>query len=290
MTQAGVEKAIKARKAVVVAAGGFEFNNGDGSRTSSTSPECYSYGSPHNTGETIKMCWDAGAAPRNMAVIAAPTYRSAGVLPGYKGALALADTIERRCVHHGRPQQQAVRRRVPPARHRHPEQGHRRPRRHDHRTPAQEIRDGAYVQQAPARAHALHLRRGRQALDEAVHLGRHLRLGRLRRGLQGQRRQQRRAGQRLDHQGRHHRGARRQDRARPRRAAGDDRPVERVLRRRQGRRSSTSASRRHQGSVHARPAARLVPFTTTGPFYAIAVHRAPSTRRAASSATRSLRS
>jgi hypothetical protein len=37
------------------------------------------------------MGWDAGAAARNMSVIAAPTYRSAGILPGYKGALGLAN-------------------------------------------------------------------------------------------------------------------------------------------------------------------------------------------------------
>jgi succinate dehydrogenase/fumarate reductase flavoprotein subunit len=90
VTQAGVEKAIKARRGVVIAAGGFEFN-ADWVRNFQKITECYSYGSPHNTGETIQMCWDAGAAPRNMAVIAAPTYRSAGVLPGYKGALALAN-------------------------------------------------------------------------------------------------------------------------------------------------------------------------------------------------------
>jgi succinate dehydrogenase/fumarate reductase flavoprotein subunit len=90
VTQAGVEKAIKARKAVVVCGGGFEFNE-EMVRNFQKIPECYSYGSPHNTGETIKMCWDAGAEARNMAVIAAPTYRSAGRLPGYKGALGLAN-------------------------------------------------------------------------------------------------------------------------------------------------------------------------------------------------------
>lgn len=90
VSQAGVEKAIKARKGIVVGAGGFEFNP-EWVRNFQKIPECYSYGSPHNTGESIKMCWDAGAAPRNMAVIAAPTYRSAGVLPGYKGALGLAN-------------------------------------------------------------------------------------------------------------------------------------------------------------------------------------------------------
>jgi succinate dehydrogenase/fumarate reductase flavoprotein subunit len=89
ITQGGVEKAVKARKGVVVAAGGFEFNF-EWVRNFQRISQCYSYGSPHNTGETIAMCWDAGAAARNMAVIAAPTYRSAGVLPGYKGALTLA--------------------------------------------------------------------------------------------------------------------------------------------------------------------------------------------------------
>jgi succinate dehydrogenase/fumarate reductase flavoprotein subunit len=90
VSQAGVEKAIKARKGVVVCGGGYEFNE-EYVRNFQKIPECYSYGSPHNTGETIKMCWDAGAEPRNMSVIAAPTYRSAGVLPGYKGALGLAN-------------------------------------------------------------------------------------------------------------------------------------------------------------------------------------------------------
>lgn len=90
VTQSGVQKAIKARKGVVVAAGGWEFNE-EMVRDFQHIPHCYSYGSPHNTGETIKMCWDAGAAPRNLGVIAAPTYRTAGILPGYKGALALAN-------------------------------------------------------------------------------------------------------------------------------------------------------------------------------------------------------
>ena len=71
-------------------------------------PELYSIGSPHNTGETIKMCWDAGAAPRNMGVVAAPTYRCAGVLPGYKGTIQPRQLHPRRRLHHGRPEQQAV--------------------------------------------------------------------------------------------------------------------------------------------------------------------------------------
>lgn len=94
VTQNGVEKAIKARQGVVVAAGGWEFNK-EWIRNFQKIPDLYSQGSPHNTGETIQMCWDAGAAPRNMSVIAAPTYRCAGVMPGYKGALTLANTASK---------------------------------------------------------------------------------------------------------------------------------------------------------------------------------------------------
>jgi succinate dehydrogenase/fumarate reductase flavoprotein subunit len=90
ITQNGVEKTVKARKAVVVAAGGYEFSP-DMIRNFSHMTHCYSIGSPMNTGETIKMCWDAGAAPRNMGVTAAPTYVSAGVLPGYKSATQIAN-------------------------------------------------------------------------------------------------------------------------------------------------------------------------------------------------------
>ena len=89
--QAGKEKAIKARQGVIVCAGGFEFNK-EWIQNFQHMPDLYSIGGPHNTGETISMCWDAGAAPRNMSVVAAPTYRCAGVLPGYKGTIQLSNT------------------------------------------------------------------------------------------------------------------------------------------------------------------------------------------------------
>jgi succinate dehydrogenase/fumarate reductase flavoprotein subunit len=88
VTQSGKEKTVKARKGVVVAAGGWEFSN-EFTRNFQHMTHCFSIGSPMNTGETIKMCWDAGAAPRNMGVCAAPTYWSAGILPGYKSALQI---------------------------------------------------------------------------------------------------------------------------------------------------------------------------------------------------------
>lgn len=91
VTQGGKEKAIKARKGVIVCAGGFEYNK-EWVQNFQHMPELYSIGGPHNTGETISMCWDAGAAPRNMSVVAAPTYRCAGVLPGYKGTIQLSNT------------------------------------------------------------------------------------------------------------------------------------------------------------------------------------------------------
>ena len=90
VTQSGKEKAIKARQAVVVCGGGWEYNQ-EMVRNFQHMPELYSIGSPHNTGETIKMCWDAGAAPYNMSVVAAPTYWCAGVVPGYKGTIQLAN-------------------------------------------------------------------------------------------------------------------------------------------------------------------------------------------------------
>ena len=91
VTQSGKEKAIKARQGVIVCAGGWEYNP-EMVRDFQHMPELYSIGGPYNTGETIKMCWDAGAAPRNMGVVAAPTYRCAGIKPGYKGTIQLSNT------------------------------------------------------------------------------------------------------------------------------------------------------------------------------------------------------
>ena len=65
-----------------------------------------------------------------MGVIAAPTYRSAGILPGYKGALGLADSISAGAfIMIGRNNKRFIDE-FQPARSRHPEQGQRRPRRH----------------------------------------------------------------------------------------------------------------------------------------------------------------
>lgn len=88
ITQAGKEKTIKARKGVVVCAGGWEFNQ-DWVRNFQHQPHVYSRGTPMNTGEAIAMCADAGAAIRNMGAVCAPANDMAGVLPGYRGAMAL---------------------------------------------------------------------------------------------------------------------------------------------------------------------------------------------------------
>jgi succinate dehydrogenase/fumarate reductase flavoprotein subunit len=89
ITQAGKDVFVKAKKGVAVCGGGYEFSY-EMMRTFQQISHLYSQGSPSNTGETIKMAAQAGAALRNMAVIAAPTYMSAGILPGYKGAIPIA--------------------------------------------------------------------------------------------------------------------------------------------------------------------------------------------------------
>ncbi len=89
--QAGKEIFVKAKRAVCVCAGGFEYNN-QMTRDFQGISELYSQGSPHNTGETIKMCWAVGADIRNMSAIAAPSYLSAGILPGYKASIPINPT------------------------------------------------------------------------------------------------------------------------------------------------------------------------------------------------------
>ena len=90
ITQNGVTKHVKGRKGTVVCGGGWEFNE-EMTHNFQQMVHCYSYGSPYNTGETIKMSWEAGAAPRNMGVCAAPTYVCAGIVPGYKGVIGVAN-------------------------------------------------------------------------------------------------------------------------------------------------------------------------------------------------------
>jgi succinate dehydrogenase/fumarate reductase flavoprotein subunit len=92
VTQAGKEKTIKARKAVAICAGGYEYNE-EWARNFQQMTHLYSIGAPSNTGETIQMAWDAGAQPRNMAVVAAPTYNCA-VVPDYKAPIQLAYTAK----------------------------------------------------------------------------------------------------------------------------------------------------------------------------------------------------
>jgi succinate dehydrogenase/fumarate reductase flavoprotein subunit len=81
----GQEIYVKAKRAVCVCAGGWEFNQ-QMVRDFQGIPVLYGIGSPYNTGETIKMCWAAGADIRNMSAIAAPAGWSAGILPGYESA------------------------------------------------------------------------------------------------------------------------------------------------------------------------------------------------------------
>lgn len=81
----GQEIYVKAKRAVCVCAGGWEFNQ-QMVRDFQGIPVLYGIGSPYNTGETIKMCWAAGADIRNMSAIAAPSGWSAGILPGYESA------------------------------------------------------------------------------------------------------------------------------------------------------------------------------------------------------------
>ena len=84
----GKEIYVKARKAVCVCAGGWEYNQ-QMVRDFTGIPCNYSFGSPYNTGETIKMCWAAGADIRNMGTISAPWMLSPGILPPYKSALTM---------------------------------------------------------------------------------------------------------------------------------------------------------------------------------------------------------
>jgi len=81
----GKDVYIKAKRGVCVCAGGWEYNQ-QMVRDFQGIPVLYSVGSPYNTGETIKMCWAAGADIRNMSAIAAPCGWSAGILPGYNSA------------------------------------------------------------------------------------------------------------------------------------------------------------------------------------------------------------
>ncbi|MFC1535015.1 FAD-binding protein [Thermodesulfobacteriota bacterium] len=72
--QNGKDIAIKARKAVALTCGGFE-NNQEMIRDYLTNlPYCYPKGTPHNTGDGIKMAMDVGADLWHMHNIAGPQY------------------------------------------------------------------------------------------------------------------------------------------------------------------------------------------------------------------------
>jgi len=88
VTQSGKDVYVKARQGVAVCGGGYEFNH-EWTKEFQGTEHFYTNGGPSNTGETIAMCMEAGAALRNMSVVAAPTYLSAGILPGYKGAIGV---------------------------------------------------------------------------------------------------------------------------------------------------------------------------------------------------------
>jgi len=86
--QNGEEVFIKAKKAVVMCTGGYEFNQ-DMIREYIHLPVFTTKGSPLNTGEGIKMCMAAGADLRNMGAYAAPTYL-ATMFPDYESAIQIA--------------------------------------------------------------------------------------------------------------------------------------------------------------------------------------------------------
>jgi succinate dehydrogenase/fumarate reductase flavoprotein subunit len=92
ITQSGKEVFVKASKGVAVCGGGYEFNN-EMTKNYQGKDFVFSQGGPSNTGETIKMAAAAGAALRNMSVVAAPTYMSAGIFPQYKGAIPIANYL-----------------------------------------------------------------------------------------------------------------------------------------------------------------------------------------------------
>lgn len=88
----GTEIYVKAKRAVCVCAGGFEYNQ-QMQRDFQAIWANYSTGSPYNTGETIKMCWTAGADIRNMGKRNAPVCcggeLSAGIKPEWRASLSV---------------------------------------------------------------------------------------------------------------------------------------------------------------------------------------------------------
>ena len=84
----GKEIYVKAKKAVCVCTGGFEYNQ-EMVRDFQLISACYSPGGPYNEGDGIKMSMAAGADLWHMAVLSSPFYLSAGIKPPWKSAISL---------------------------------------------------------------------------------------------------------------------------------------------------------------------------------------------------------
>jgi succinate dehydrogenase/fumarate reductase flavoprotein subunit len=87
----GKEIYVKAKRAVCVCAGGWE-HNPQMVRDFQGIAVNHSPGGPYNTGETIKMCWEAGADIRNMSVRSAPIGYSAGYFSPWKSTIGISQT------------------------------------------------------------------------------------------------------------------------------------------------------------------------------------------------------
>jgi succinate dehydrogenase/fumarate reductase flavoprotein subunit len=85
--EGGKEIYVKAKRAVCVCSGGYEWN-AEMIRDYIHIPAFITQGSPYNTGDGIKMCMAAGADLRNMGAYAAPTYLGTKV-PEYKSAIPI---------------------------------------------------------------------------------------------------------------------------------------------------------------------------------------------------------
>jgi succinate dehydrogenase/fumarate reductase flavoprotein subunit len=85
----GREIYVKAKRAVCMCCGGYEYNQ-DMIRNFQGMAVNYSSGGPYNTGDGIKMCMEVGADFWNMHVYAAPTSLAAGILPGYLSAIRIS--------------------------------------------------------------------------------------------------------------------------------------------------------------------------------------------------------
>ena len=85
----GSEIYVKAKRAVSVCNGGWEYNQ-QMVRDFQSISATYSPGGPYNTGDGIKMCWAVGADIRNMGVITAPSGLSVGIKPPWKSTISVS--------------------------------------------------------------------------------------------------------------------------------------------------------------------------------------------------------